>query len=576
MPTLPEQTTTDEFMERLLKEKKIALDFRNRRNEEWDDNYELYRNKVKTNRLTQRQAVNIPLMKETIKTLLSKIDDPPSIEWKELEQNQEKELIMQEMWNNDFDEGNFEGVDLQDKKTNLLYGRSFIKLNFTDKFSIDALDIYDVAVDPLINPLDLESARFLIHGNIFKSLREILAEKKYSSKAKNDLKIFLSSPEGILQTSDSKEELEKKQERLKAMGVEEKDFNQFSAGEIIVNLTEHYTWLWDNSKKKFIRYVVLYANDKIRLLEEPLEDLLGVNFLPFVSWGEDIETQDYWSDGPADLVRVPNKILNIFFSQMIENRTLKNFQMHWFDSTIRGYQPQTFDPGPGRMLPAPGKPQDVIMPVDISGLEDTLTQIDFLIRLVEKGTSATAIEKGVSEKKQITLGEVQTLLGQSMEKAITMAKFYRRSREELAMKWYKIKDANVGNNEKTTLYKTSSKGKLWPKVVYGKDWKSKAGYKAIARSTSEQEAEKVKGIQKWAFIKQQFPDNPIINKIAQKRVLEIGDLTSQELREVEEYEKKKMTPVAPPIAPPTAIAPEEQEMVRGIQQQTAELTKLQT
>mgnify|MGYP001610695538 CR=1 FL=1 len=74
---------SDALMDKLNKEKETALGFQKRRHEEWTDNYQLYRNKVNTNRLTQRQAVTIPLMKETLKTILSKIDDPPTITFKD-------------------------------------------------------------------------------------------------------------------------------------------------------------------------------------------------------------------------------------------------------------------------------------------------------------------------------------------------------------------------------------------------------------------------------------------------------------------------------------------------------------
>ena len=68
-------------MMKLKAEGTSASELQNRKHKDWDDNYELYRNKVKTNRLTQRQAVNIPLMKETVKTQLSAIDDPPEVEF---------------------------------------------------------------------------------------------------------------------------------------------------------------------------------------------------------------------------------------------------------------------------------------------------------------------------------------------------------------------------------------------------------------------------------------------------------------------------------------------------------------
>jgi len=546
-------TTTDDLMVRLLREKEVAFKFRERRHEEWNDNYELNRNKIKVNRLTQRQAIGIPLMKETNKTILSKIDEPPDVEFKELGGDDEKEMYCQELWNSDIDIANLEGVDIQDKKTVLLYGRSFIKLNYVDKtFKFSALDVFDVLVDPWVDPLDLESARFLIQTNIYKSLREILASTRYAEAPKKSLKTYMSTAEAIIQSSENAKMSKDQQERMVDMGVTESDFNTFAAGDTIVNLTEHYFNLWDKKQSKYIRYVAVYANDVIRLLTKPVEEMIGVDFLPFTTWGEDIETNDFWSDGPSDIVRNINKVINVWFSQLVENRTLKNFQMHWFDSTTK-YVPQTYEPGAGKMLPAPpGKVNDTIKPVEISGLDDTVGAIDFLIKLVEKGTGATSLEKGVSEKGTITLGEVEMMAGKSIEKMVSMAKFYRRSRKELAWKWYKIREANTADNEEIMLYKTTSKGKIMGKSVLGKDWKSKFGYKTIAKSTSEQESEKMQGVQKWQFIKGAFPDNPIVQKIAQRRMLEIGDLTPDELREIKDFEDKKVEAPMQPTMPQQA------------------------
>jgi hypothetical protein len=253
-------------------------------------------------------------------------------------------------------------------------------------------------------------------------------------------------------------------------------------------------------------------------------------------WSEDPETNDIYPDGVADLVRTPNKIINVWLSQMTENRTLKNFQMHWYDATVQCYQPQTYEPGPGRMLPAPGKPSETIMPVDVSGLDDTLNSINFLIGLVEKGSGATSIEKGVSEKKQITLGEVNVLVGKAMERTIGMAKFYRGSWKELAVKWDAMMHAN--STERIKLYKTGGSGKVYEKVVYSVDWKSTAGYKPTVASSSEQEEEQMKGLQKWQLVLGQFPNNKALKRISQKRELGILDLTAQEMKEVTDEEEK--------------------------------------
>ena len=525
------------LMEKLKSEKKSALEFSNRRYENWNENYELFRNKVKTNRLTQRQEVNIPLMKETIKTLLSRIDDAPIVDWKELAGDEMKEIIFQEVWNDDFDKLNLEGIDIQDKKSCLLYGRAFKKLNWIDnKIDIRALDIFDVVVDPLTDPLNIETARFIIQQNIFRSLRDILADERYNTEGKEKLKIWLSSPSGIIQSSKDKQEWEFKLERLKAMGVDSSEFPLFAGGDSIVNLTEHCTNLWNEKEKKFERRVIVYANDSIELMNEKLIDLIGVEFYPFITWAEDIETQDFWSDSVADLIRVPNKVINIWFSQLVENRTIRNFQMHWYDATVEGYAPQTYEPGAGRMLPAPGDPNKTIMPVDVSGLDETMNAIQFLTNIMERASGATAIEKGTPEKGVQTLGEIQILVGKAQERTVTMAKAYKRSWKELCQKYQALMKANATN--KRELFKKGSNNKMWSKIIYPSDWQSEAGYEANITSGAEHEESTVKNIQKFQFILQQFPNNGALRKIAQKKMLEIIDLSAEEMEEISKAEEE--------------------------------------
>lgn len=529
-------------MERLIKEKESGRKLQERKHEDWNENYELYRNKVKTNRLTQRQAVNIPLMKETIKTMLARIDDAPNVDWKELAGDEQKELIYQEIWNQQFKDNQLELIDIIDKKNVLLYGLSPKKLNIGKSgIDISVLDVYDVLFDPLKTPWDLESARFLIHRNIFKTAREILADEKYTKEGKDQLKIWIDSESGITQDEKNKEDWEKKMERMEAMGITNDKFPLFAGGDRIINLTEHYTKVWNVKKQDWEKRVIVYADEKIELMNEKLEDLIGVDFWPFIVWSEDVETGDTYPDSIADLVRVPNKVLNIWFSQLIENRTLKNFQMHWF---LPGgnYTPQTYTPGPGVMLPAP--PGDdinkVIKPVEISGLDDTLLAIDAVTKIVERGTGATAIDKGQSEEGQQTLGEIQILVGKANERVTAMAKFYRMAWYELAWKWDRMLNANAPKFMK--LYKLARNGKIYPKKVYRDDWQSEAGYEPMVRSTSEQEMETMKGLQKFTFVLSQFPNNTALRKIAQKRMLGLVDLTPEELKQVEDFEKQTQPP----------------------------------
>lgn len=530
--------TTDKIA-KLLNEKKSAREFQIRKHTDWNDNYELYRNKVKTNRLTQRQTVNIPLMKETIKTLLSSVDDAPSVVWTEKSGDGMKEIIYQQIWDDNFKDEHLELKDILDKKNVFLYGLSTKKLNLKEKgVCIDVLDVFDVVFDPLTKPLDVESARFIVHQNIFKSLREILVDDRYSRTGKSELKHWLATDKGMIQSGKNKIEWERSMERLRSMGVQNEKFAMFAGGDVIVNITEHYTNIWNPSKKKFERHVVVYADDTIELMDELLVDLVGIEEWPFDMWSEDPETNDIYPDGVADLIRTPNKIINIWFSQLVENRTLQNFQMHWFDATQQGYTPQTYEPGPGRMLPAPGDPSRTIMPVAINGLDETLTSIDFLTNIVERGTGATAIEKGQPEQGTQTLGEIQILVGKATERSKTMAKFYRLSWYRLAKKWDALMQAN--SFPKMSLYKTGLDGTMYEKIVYSSDWKSKAGYEPSVASSSEQESDEIKSIQKFATVQQQFPNNGALRKIFQQRELKLLDLTPAELKEVEDEENKMM------------------------------------
>lgn len=537
----------DVLIERLVKEKRSANDLQHRKHDNWNDNYELYRNRVKTNRLTQRQAVNIPLMKETIKTLLSKIDDAPNIEWKEQGGDEDKEILFQEIWDSNFKENKLELVDVLDKKNVLLYGLGTKKLNIDEKgIPVTAMDVFDVVFDPLMLANDVETARFIVHQNIFRTLQEILVDERYSEEGKKDLERWVATDSGMVASDDNRELWRERQERWRNMGndsesatrtgtthhaLSDTDEQLFAAGDTVVNLSEHYTNVWDEKKKAWVRHVMVYANDQFLLTDDTLEEAIGVEFWPFTIWSEDPETNDVYPDSVADLVRTPNKVMNVWFSQLIENRTLKNFQMHWF-MPGQNYAPKTYTPGPGVMLPAP--PGDdinkVIKPVEISGLDDTMPAIAALTNIVERGTGATAIEKGSTEQGSQTLGEVEILASKSVERTVGMAKFYRMAWYELAWKWSRMMHANAP--KVLTLYKRGQSGRLYTKKVMASDWQTKEGYDPIVVSSSEQERNDIATIQKWQAVMAQHPENQILKELALKRELQVLDLTPDELKQV--------------------------------------------
>ena len=91
-------TETDIVGLRCTKFREGSFAYQERRHPDWRESYSLYRDKVITNRLTQRQSVNVPLMKESIRTLLSKTDEFPELYFESLSGDKQKEIFINAYW----------------------------------------------------------------------------------------------------------------------------------------------------------------------------------------------------------------------------------------------------------------------------------------------------------------------------------------------------------------------------------------------------------------------------------------------------------------------------------------------
>jgi len=70
-----------------------------------------------------------------------------------------------------------------------------------------------------------------------------------------------------------------------------------------------------------------------------------------------------------------NLVANARWSQKVENGTLANFEMYFYDSTAKeGWTPTGYDPAPFCFYPLPGKPKDVLQPVQINEMGDVFNE----------------------------------------------------------------------------------------------------------------------------------------------------------------------------------------------------------
>jgi hypothetical protein len=565
-----------ELLLKLQVNKETAFKHRRRRHFDWTDNYTLYRDKVMLNRLTQRQSVNIPLIKSTIKTLLKDVDDPPILYFHNLDNMDQPEVYYNEYWVYAAQKNNLILKDIQDKRQVMLFGRSFKFLNIHNgHFFYEIVDPQDVLIDRYVDPTDIDTARFVIREHIYKPLSSLRSNPKLDNAAVKRLQTYLGSDAGLIKASANQLDWVEKQRREASLGV----IDAFIPilGETYVELNEWWIKEWDETLKEDVIKYLITAEDMEVLYSATLEECIGDtadNFwrshYPISTWADETERTDFWSDGVADTLRTLNKILNSRFSQWIENGTLRNFNMNYFNSSLtdEGFLPQTFEPVPWGWYPIPvgeeGKIKDNIMNVEVPDLGTFIPEVQFIMEIAQQASAATTFQQGVQpEGQQITLGEVQLLLKNAQEKVKSMAIYYTEGWKDFGLKYTKLLEASPDRIDEVTIHK---KGRLtkknYSKTITPKDWYTKQGYKVEVTMKEDMESKTADDLQKLQYPKSLMPMNHALDTIIKRKSLEFADLTSSEIAEVQKeddmqqkqmaLQPQMMQPGQPGAVPPGA------------------------
>lgn len=536
-------------LDNLKTDEQADFQYQERRHSEWTENYQLNRDKVTTNRLTQRQSVNIPLMKGTLKTILANIDEFPAIEFEELGNDKQKEIFLNSYWENFVITDRLEIKDIVDKKQELLYGKTWRKLNISyGRPTSEVREPFDILVDRYSDPADIETSHHLIDCNIFRTLDQLAANPNYNKDAINRLKVFYSTKNGLIKAEEVTRLMEAKNQRLAEMGVP--DMDNPILGHTVVELRVYYFKEWDLKDEEDHIHVIVAVDAGIGgkeiLMAKPLKEILNIDFYPFVTWSSDPERNDHYPDGTADIVRTPNKVLNVWFSQLVENRSLRNMGMNFYDATIKeGWTPQSFDPVPFGWYPLPGKPSEVFQKVEIPDLSESLDEIGFVKGLVESATAATSTTKGETDNNKVTLGEVELTLQAAKERISSISKFYMLAQKEFGEKWAKLVNANGDKIEAVKLYKKGFRGNMYAKTVAPTDWRSEDGYSCRVVSSAEREQKDMQSIQKLNAIKTEFMGNTAFKKIYDKKLLDFGGLNPDEAKQVTDFAEQNPQPMIP-------------------------------
>lgn len=548
-----------------------GYNYRYRRTQDWTENYELYRDKVTYNRLTQRQSVNLPIMKGEIRTLLKDVDDMPVIYFQNLSNDKQRELFINEYWKWTVEVNNMELQDIVDKRQVFLFGRSFDQWQIKDgRVLMTVTDPEDILVSRYTNPFDIHSARYLIHINIFVPLSSLKKNPDYDQALVTELETWYATKNGLLKADANQKALTDKNKKMADLGVP--DVDSPILGETYVELALHFCYR-DNEfedekneqgevvkdekgnikKLEIPTQIFLYAvaENMKTLMKKPLEKVIGKtkdnfwrNHFPYCSWADDLERQDFWSDAVGDMIRTPNKILNSWFSQLVENRTLRNFGMHYYNSNIEGFNPQTMQPIPwgwyGIPVPQNGNLDQVMKKVDVPDLSEAIDEMNFLITITEKATGATAGQQGVPSERQITLGEFKATLVEAKERVKGMSKFYTPVWKQRGLLFVKLLEAAP---EKLDPQMLSKKGRntdaMYTREVASKDWADQIGYTVKVWSQDEKDTNDINTLTKQNAVKSAMPNNPKVAEIYQRKLLEWANYTPDEINEIMQYEAEQ-------------------------------------
>lgn len=542
-------------LQQLILNKESGYNYRKRRQEDWLTNYTLYRDRIKINRLTQRQSLNVPLMKQTIRTLLKDVDDMPVLYFENLDNEKQKEVFFNQYWEETMRLNKMDLKDIVDKRQVFLFGRSFDSMQVVDgRIVMSIEDPQDMLIDRYVDPTDIDTAHFLIHTHIYKPLAVLEKNPIYDKEALADLRKWYMSTQGLIKVAENSTMSTEKNRKMEDMGVE--DVADPILGEAIIELNLHFVY----DTKKGADYEELFlkveAENEVILLNKPLEEVIGETqdhywrtHFPYNTWADDVERQDFWSDGVADIVRPSNIILNSWISQLAENRTLRNFGMHYYNSNLEGFNPQTFNPVPWGWYPIPlGQGENinnVLQKVDIPDLSEALDEMQFVIGISERATGATATQQGAQIERQVTLGEVQLALGEAKERVKGMSKFYTPAWKARGEKFCKLVEASQDKLDAVKIYKKGlNTDNIFGREISPKDYVAVSGYNTKVWSQEDKATQDTKSLEKLNAVKMNMPDNQKLTEIYQRKLLEFADLTPTEVNEVMEAEKKKQEMLA--------------------------------
>ena len=212
--------------------------------------------------------------------------------------------------------------------------------------------------------------------------------------------------------------------------------------------------------------------------------------------------------------------------------------MHYYNASNSQFVPQTFQPVAWGWYPVPGNPNELIKDVQVPDLSESLDEMQFVINIAEKAIATSGTTGGTIEDRQVTLGEVQLAVANAKARTRDISLFYNEDWKEFGEKYVKMIEAGKDKLDPIVVYKKGRNGKkLYRKEIEVGKLFTKSGYDVDVKIASERQEQAIETINKLQAVKSIMPNNKPLNDIYEQRLLEFIGLTSEEMRDVIDYQK---------------------------------------
>ncbi len=427
MPYTLDKSITTELSKQLRAEYKAGLDYRYQREKAWKEAEDQYFNKQKKS-LKNRYNVPIPIVPGFVETLLSKVDNPPTLKFKEGEEADYKAaqkanaFYQQESQAEDHD---WDLIDLDTKKLAIMSGRGINKYYAESydgyKSCLEVVDHYDFIADP-IGGGNLEKHRFVMQDNLFKNKADLktgVEQGMYDAKAVSDL-INATKDDALV---DNDNTYRSKQNRMIALGLDGITYNY--AGQALYKLIEAGTTY--NGKRYWCAF---NYETGIVVRAIPLEEVFKSKLWPWTSWATHRDVFNFWSKSPLDDVLPLADMARILLNQELDNRLKRNFGQ-------RAYDPDVF-PNPAELIWGPdklvavktgtSKVQEIgrgIYSFETPELKGTIDLVQYLDNVIKEKSGVNSEAQGQSDQTKVGIAYLN--VQQAADRVGLLNKSYRKN-----------------------------------------------------------------------------------------------------------------------------------------------------